>query len=112
MLSEASPHVIRHRSREPVLTPELPRVLPDETNSNRWNAVFEVTDRTSTAGITVLDDHVAPDGRVMKMLSKHQYQGWLEGYCSPVPRLLPLLRGVRSHRRLDVQPARQQSGDQ
>ena len=53
---------------------------PDETNSNRWNAVFEVTDRCSTAEIVPLDDHVAPDGRVMEMLSEHQCQGWLEGY--------------------------------
>ena len=53
---------------------------PDETNSNRWNAVFEVTNRNSTAEITTLDDHVAPDGRVMEMLSEHQCEGWLEGY--------------------------------
>jgi xylulose-5-phosphate/fructose-6-phosphate phosphoketolase len=53
---------------------------PDETNSNRWNAVFEVTNRCSTAEIIPLDDHVAPDGRVMEMLSEHQCEGWLEGY--------------------------------
>ena len=53
---------------------------PDETNSNRWNAVFEVTNRCSTAEIIALDDHVAPDGRVMEMLSEHQCEGWLEGY--------------------------------
>jgi len=53
---------------------------PDETASNRWNAVFEVTDRNSTADILPGDDHVAPDGRVMEMLSEHQCQGWLEGY--------------------------------
>ena len=53
---------------------------PDETASNRWNAVFEVTDRASTADILPSDDHVAPDGRVMEMLSEHQCQGWLEGY--------------------------------
>ena len=53
---------------------------PDETNSNRWNAVFEVTNRCSTAEILSGDDHVAPDGRVMEMLSEHQCQGWLEGY--------------------------------
>jgi phosphoketolase len=41
---------------------------PDETTSNRWRAVFEVTDRCSTAEIIPLDDHVAPDGRVMEML--------------------------------------------
>ena len=53
---------------------------PDETASNRWGAVFEVTNRCSTADITALDDHVAPDGRVMEMLSEHQCEGWLEGY--------------------------------
>jgi xylulose-5-phosphate/fructose-6-phosphate phosphoketolase len=53
---------------------------PDETNSNRWGAVFEVTDRCSTAEILPGDDHVAPDGRVMEMLSEHQCEGWLEGY--------------------------------
>ena len=53
---------------------------PDETNSNRWNHVFEVTDRESTAEIIAIDDHVAIDGRVMEMLSEHQCQGWLEGY--------------------------------
>jgi xylulose-5-phosphate/fructose-6-phosphate phosphoketolase len=53
---------------------------PDETNSNRWNAVFEVTKRCSTAEIIPIDDHVSPDGRVMEMLSEHQCQGWLEGY--------------------------------
>jgi xylulose-5-phosphate/fructose-6-phosphate phosphoketolase len=53
---------------------------PDETASNRWSAVFEVTDRCSTAEIVAGDDHIAPDGRVMEMLSEHQCQGWLEGY--------------------------------
>ena len=53
---------------------------PDETNSNRWGALFEVTNRCSTAEIIPGDDHVAPDGRVMEMLSEHQCEGWLEGY--------------------------------
>ncbi|MGK2913551.1 MAG: phosphoketolase family protein [Porticoccaceae bacterium] len=53
---------------------------PDETASNRWNALFEVTNRCSTAEILPGDEHVAPDGRVMEMLSEHQCQGWLEGY--------------------------------
>jgi xylulose-5-phosphate/fructose-6-phosphate phosphoketolase len=53
---------------------------PDETSSNRWGAVFEVTNRCSTAEIVAGDDHVAPDGRVMEMLSEHQCEGWLEGY--------------------------------
>ncbi|MGQ0622703.1 MAG: phosphoketolase family protein [Panacagrimonas sp.] len=53
---------------------------PDETASNRWGAVFEVTNRCSTAEILPGDDHVAPDGRVMEVLSEHQCEGWLEGY--------------------------------
>jgi xylulose-5-phosphate/fructose-6-phosphate phosphoketolase len=53
---------------------------PDETTSNRWNAVFEVTKRCSVASIVPSDDHVSPDGRVMEVLSEHQCQGWLEGY--------------------------------
>jgi xylulose-5-phosphate/fructose-6-phosphate phosphoketolase len=53
---------------------------PDETASNRWGDVFEVTNRCSTAEIIPIDDHVAPDGRVMEMLSEHQCEGWLEGY--------------------------------
>ncbi len=52
---------------------------PDETASNRWNAVFEVTNRCSTADLTAIDDHIAPDGRVMEMLSEHQCEGWLGG---------------------------------
>ncbi len=53
---------------------------PDETNSNRWNAVFEVTNRCSMAEILPGDDHVAADGRVMEVLSEHLCEGWLEGY--------------------------------
>ena len=53
---------------------------PDETASNRLGAVFEVTSRTSTAEILANDEHVAPDGRVMEVLSEHLCQGWLEGY--------------------------------
>ena len=53
---------------------------PDETSSNRWGAVFEVTNRCSTAEIRPDDDHIAPDGRVMEILSEHQCEGWLEGY--------------------------------
>jgi xylulose-5-phosphate/fructose-6-phosphate phosphoketolase len=63
------------------LNPQSFRVFsPDETASNRWGAVFEVTDRCSTAEIIPGDDHVGPAGRVMEMLSEHQCEGWLEGY--------------------------------
>jgi xylulose-5-phosphate/fructose-6-phosphate phosphoketolase len=53
---------------------------PDETNSNRLNAVFEVTDRAWAAERLAGDDHLTPDGRVMEVLSEHLCQGWLEGY--------------------------------
>jgi len=53
---------------------------PDETSSNRLDALFDVTDRTSTAEILASDEHVAPDGRVMEVLSEHMCEGWLEGY--------------------------------
>ncbi len=53
---------------------------PDETNSNRLGALFEVTDRAWLAETLPEDDHLAPDGRVMEILSEHTCQGWLEGY--------------------------------
>ncbi|MEV0651060.1 phosphoketolase family protein [Phytomonospora sp. NPDC050363] len=53
---------------------------PDEVASNRLDAVFEVTDRVFVADIEGTDDHLAPDGRVMEVLSEHLCQGWLEGY--------------------------------
>lgn len=53
---------------------------PDEVASNRLGALFDITDRTSTAQILKTDDHVAADGRVMEVLSEHLCEGWLEGY--------------------------------
>jgi xylulose-5-phosphate/fructose-6-phosphate phosphoketolase len=53
---------------------------PDETASNRLAAVFEATDRQWDAQTLPGDDHLAPHGRVMEVLSEHQCQGWLEGY--------------------------------
>ena len=53
---------------------------PDENNSNRWQDVLEVTNRAWEAETFPYDDHLAPDGRVMEVLSEHQCQGWLEGY--------------------------------
>jgi xylulose-5-phosphate/fructose-6-phosphate phosphoketolase len=52
---------------------------PDETNSNRLGAVFEVSDRC-LMDARPEDDHVSPEGRVMEVLSEHNCQGWLEGY--------------------------------
>nr|MDQ3040796.1 phosphoketolase family protein [Acidobacteriota bacterium] len=53
---------------------------PDETASNRLNALFEATNRIWTEGILPSDDHLSTDGRVMEVLSEHLCQGWLEGY--------------------------------
>ena len=55
---------------------------PDETSSNRLDALFEVTGRTSEAEILPedADAHVSRDGRVMEVLSEQLCQGWLEGY--------------------------------
>ena len=50
---------------------------PDETASNRLSAVFESTDRVWLSPTTPDDDHLAPDGRVMEVLSEHLCQGWL-----------------------------------
>jgi xylulose-5-phosphate/fructose-6-phosphate phosphoketolase len=53
---------------------------PDETASNRLSPVFEATDRAWMAERLDSDDHLAPRGRVMEVLSEHLCQGWLEGY--------------------------------
>jgi xylulose-5-phosphate/fructose-6-phosphate phosphoketolase len=53
---------------------------PDETASNRLQAVFEQTSRAWDAETAPTDEALAPDGRVMEVLSEHQCEGWLEGY--------------------------------
>ncbi len=53
---------------------------PDETASNRLDAVFEATDRQWVAPRLPTDDHLAPSGRVLEVLSEHLCEGWLEGY--------------------------------
>ncbi|MFA5099378.1 MAG: phosphoketolase family protein [Candidatus Omnitrophota bacterium] len=53
---------------------------PDETLSNRLNAVFEVTNRQWEARTVKNDEFLASDGRVIEVLSEHQCEGWLEGY--------------------------------
>ncbi|MFD0774928.1 phosphoketolase [Streptomonospora algeriensis] len=55
-------------------------VGPDETSSNRLDAVFEETGRAWGMDILPADQDLAPDGRVMEALSEHLCQGWLEGY--------------------------------
>jgi xylulose-5-phosphate/fructose-6-phosphate phosphoketolase len=53
---------------------------PDETASNRLDAVYEAIPKTWDAELLPGDEHLAPDGRVMEILSEHVLQGWLEGY--------------------------------
>ncbi|WP_432993407.1 phosphoketolase family protein [Dactylosporangium sp. CA-233914] len=53
---------------------------PDETNSNRLGAVFEVSDRAFAEHVTDADVAIGRDGRVMEVLSEHNCHGWLEGY--------------------------------
>ena len=61
--------------------PEIFRLFgPDETASNRLQAVFETTDRAWMGLGEAVDEHLDPDGRVLEVLSEHLCQGWLEGY--------------------------------
>jgi xylulose-5-phosphate/fructose-6-phosphate phosphoketolase len=61
--------------------PETFRVFgPDETSSNRLDALYEVTDKVFTETLLPTDEHLSRDGRVMEILSEHLCQGWLEGY--------------------------------
>jgi xylulose-5-phosphate/fructose-6-phosphate phosphoketolase len=53
---------------------------PDETASNRLEAVYEATDKVFMEPILQTDEHLSKDGRVMEVLSEHMCQGWLEGY--------------------------------
>jgi xylulose-5-phosphate/fructose-6-phosphate phosphoketolase len=53
---------------------------PDETASNRLDALYEVTDKVFMEPILPTDEHLSPKGRVMEVLSEHMCQGWLEGY--------------------------------
>jgi xylulose-5-phosphate/fructose-6-phosphate phosphoketolase len=63
------------------LNPDDFRLMgPDETASNRLDAVFEVTDRMWLGPTLPADEHESPDGRVMEILSEHMCEGWLEGY--------------------------------
>ena len=63
------------------MNPDNFRIMgPDETASNRLQAVFEATDRAWEASTLPTDEHLAPNGRVMEVLSEHLCQGWLEGY--------------------------------
>ena len=55
-------------------------VGPDETASNRLDAVYAVTDKVFAGEIRPVDEHLARSGRVVEILSEHTCQGWLEGY--------------------------------
>jgi xylulose-5-phosphate/fructose-6-phosphate phosphoketolase len=71
---------------------------PDETSSNRLDAVFEVTDRMWIEEVLSGDEHLSPDGRVMEVLSEHMCQGWLEGYLLTGRHGFLLLRSIHPHR--------------
>ncbi|MGA9901332.1 MAG: phosphoketolase family protein [Terriglobales bacterium] len=53
---------------------------PDETASNRLDALFEVTDKEWMEAMLPVDEHLSQNGRVLEVLSEHMCQGWLEGY--------------------------------
>jgi len=55
-------------------------VCPDELESNRLGAVLEATDRQYAWPVPAVAEHIAPDGRVLEILSEHTCQGWLQGY--------------------------------
>jgi xylulose-5-phosphate/fructose-6-phosphate phosphoketolase len=63
------------------LNPDTFRIFgPDETASNRLSAVFGATEKQWEAEILPVDEHLAPEGRVVEVLSEHLCEGWLEGY--------------------------------
>ncbi len=90
--SRPRPRVVTHESTRPLGdmlrdtfarnhdTGNFRLFCPDETNSNRLSAVFEVENRCLVGRRLAIDDHVASDGRVMEVLSEHLCEGWLEGY--------------------------------
>jgi xylulose-5-phosphate/fructose-6-phosphate phosphoketolase len=53
---------------------------PDETASNRLDALYEATSKVTMQPMVPTDEHLSRDGRVMEVLSEHMCQGWLEGY--------------------------------
>jgi xylulose-5-phosphate/fructose-6-phosphate phosphoketolase len=85
-----TPGTVRRESTRPlgelmrdlyVANPRTFRLMcPDETNSNRLGAVFEVDNRCFQGRQLPIDDHISSEGRVMEVLSEHCCQGWLEGY--------------------------------
>lgn len=55
-------------------------MCPDETESNKFQSLFQVTDRAYMWPVKPYDEHIGPTGRVMEVLSEHNLQGWLQGY--------------------------------
>jgi xylulose-5-phosphate/fructose-6-phosphate phosphoketolase len=53
---------------------------PDETSSNRLDALFEATDKILMEPLLPTDEHLSVKGRVLEVLSEHMCQGWVEGY--------------------------------
>ncbi len=54
---------------------------PDETESNKYTALFEVTKRAFMWPVHSFDENIGPEGRVMEVLSEHNLQGWMQGYA-------------------------------
>ncbi|HYL52530.1 MAG TPA: phosphoketolase family protein [Acidimicrobiia bacterium] len=71
---------LRDVFRDNADTRNFRRFGPDETSSNRLDAVYEATAKTWLGEVLPVDEHLAPDGRVMEILSETTCQGWLEGY--------------------------------
>jgi xylulose-5-phosphate/fructose-6-phosphate phosphoketolase len=72
--------LLRDMFRQNVRQQNFRLFCPDESNSNRLTSVFEVENRCFVGKTIDIDDHIAPDGRVMEVLSEHLCEGWLEGY--------------------------------
>ncbi|GAB3326362.1 phosphoketolase family protein [Geodermatophilus aquaeductus] len=94
-LAVPSPGVVQHETTRPLGTylrdlfvrtaradggGDFRLFSPDETNSNRLGAVFEVTERVTSLPVLPGDEALGPHGRVMEVLSEHLCEGWLEGY--------------------------------
>ena len=87
---------------------------PDETASNRLQAIYEATGKTWLAEMKPEDadgGELAPDGRVMEMLSEHTLEGWMEGYVLTGRHVLFNTYEAFAQCRLDGQSARQVAGE-
>ncbi|WP_425502747.1 phosphoketolase family protein [Pinirhizobacter soli] len=71
---------LREVMRKNMATANFRLFGPDETASNRLEAVYEASGKAWMAEVEDVDENLSPDGRVMEVLSEHQCQGWLEGY--------------------------------